>query len=106
MKSQRQLQLEEFLSENPNDPFIHYGIALEMLKSGENESGSSKLLWLITHHPDYLASYYQLGKFYEQQGEISKAIPVYKNGMAIAQIQKNKNTFNELKSALQELEEE
>lgn len=105
MKSQRQQQLEAYLAEDPHDPFIHYALGLELVKSGLQNEGLTKLEWLLTAHPDYLATYYQLGKLYETAGKEKEAIAVYKKGMTLAELQKNKHTFNELKSALEDLEE-
>jgi len=104
MKSPRHLQLEAFLAEDPDDPFTHYALALEMLKDDVQE-GLSKMEWLLEHHPGYLATYYQLGKLYEAAGRTNEAIETYRNGMLLATLQQNKHAFGELKGAVDELEE-
>ena len=104
MKSKRQEELEAFLADDPNDPFLHYALALEYQKAGENDEYQFRLEWLVQEHQGYLATYYQLGKCYETTNKIKEASDIFKRGMALAELQKNKNTFNELKSALEELD--
>lgn len=105
MKTKRQEQLEAMLDEEPDDPFIHYALALELFRSDELAQYQAKLEWLRENHSSYLATYFQLGKWYAHQGEILKAINVYTSGMILAEEQKNNKTLLELKGALEELEE-
>lgn len=105
MKSERQRQLEAFLAEDPHDPFTHYALALELIKQGDQTAGLSRFEWLVYNHPEYLATFYQLGKLYETMMETGKAIAVYKKGMEVALSKQNKHTFQELKTALEDLTE-
>ena len=105
MKSKRQLDLEAYLAEDPQDPFLHYALALEYVKAGNQTEGLAELRWLMQNKPDYLATYYQLGKLYEQLNQHKEAIAVYRQGSELAEFLKNRHAFNELKSALDELDE-
>ena len=97
--------LTKMLSENPNDDFLTYALALEIAK--DNLSEAIHLLEnLIQKNENYLPTYYQLGKFYEQTKNTQQAIVCFQEGKKIAQAQKNKKTFSELNEALQQLLDE
>jgi len=98
-------QLEELLKEDPNDSFLQYGIALELAKKGELQNAISRLEKIISENPDYLGAYYQLGQFHEMQKNNSRAMEIYQQGIILAQKLKNNKTMNELREALQQLEE-
>ena len=103
MKTPRQKQLEEYLEEDASDPFLHYALALEMLHNHQTSDGISKLKWVLNQFPDYLATYYQLGKCLEAENEPEAAATVYSEGMKLATRQQNQQAFRELKSALEEI---
>ncbi len=92
-------QLRQFLIATPNDPFLHYALALEWIKSNNTTAAQAEFEYLLTHHPDYLATYYQLGALLTAQGNTEKAITIYQQGMALAAKLKDQHTFSELKTA-------
>lgn len=98
--------IEEMLSSNPNDPFLKYAAALEHRKKGHSEMVIEIFEDLIQNHPDYLGTYYQLGKMYEDQGDVEKALDIYRKGRAIAQAQNDSKTLGELSEALMLLEDD
>lgn len=101
--SNRLQQLLEYLKEDPEDAFTLYAIAMEYMKSDHNAS-RQYFEKLLTIHPDYLATYYQVGHLYEALDEEDLAIEAYKKGIVVAQQQDNQTTLRELKNALDELE--
>ncbi len=98
-------QLEELLKEDPHDPFLQYGIALEYAKTGDVKNAIVRIEKIISEKPDYLGAYYQLGQFHERENNPEKAIAVYREGIALALKLKNNKTLNELREALQQLED-
>ena len=97
-------QLLEFLKEDPSDTFTIYGLALEYEKI-DALNAKEFFQKLLNEYPDYLATYYQAGKFYEQfDKEFSKQL--YKKGMAVALKSNKTKTYNELQSALNLLSDE
>lgn len=98
-------QLEEMLKEDPHDPFIQYGIALEYAKNGDVPEAISRIEKLLSEKPDYLGAYYQLGQYYEVEGNNEEAIDTYKRGIILAEKLKNQKTLNELREALQQIED-
>lgn len=98
-------QLKEFLKATPNDSFLQHALALEYIKTGDEEA--AKLLFenILRHEPGYVGSYYHLGKLLERINDNVAAIIVYQNGMKEAKLAKDNHSFNELQAALEDLEE-
>ncbi len=100
---QRLKILLEWLKKSPDDPFLHFGIAMEYLSGNDTKLALEKMEYIVTLFPEYLANYYQLAKLYEQLNENDKAVEIYKKGIELALVQQDKKTAGELRSALEEL---
>lgn len=98
--------IEEMLEKNPADPFLKYAAALEFRKLGDQQKASRFLFELRKSQPDYLATYYQLGKLLEEEGKTKIAIEIYKEGREIAKKSNDLKTLGELSEALLILDEE
>ncbi len=99
MQSTRLNKLLEFLEAEPNDPFVLYAIATEYNTQGDSEKALSYYLQLIEKHPDYVGTYYHLGKLYEKNQETEKAIEIYKMGMFEARKKGDNHAHSELQGA-------
>jgi predicted Zn-dependent protease len=97
-------QIEEMLTTQPDDPFLRYALALEYIKIGKTDQSKVLLIELTTSNPDYLASYYQLGKLEENQGETEEAIFHYQEGKKRALSHGDLKTAGELSEALMMLD--
>lgn len=93
-------QLEAFLVESPQDPFLHYALTMEYLKGDDNEKTRAGFENLLANFPDYVGSYYHFGKFLEKVGEKEKAEEVYKQGILVATKVRNHHAKGELMGAL------
>lgn len=100
--SSRIEQLEQFVKEDPNDPFNLYALALEYIKT-DRYKASVIFNNLIEQHAGYLPTYYHLGKLYEEQGQIEKAVGIFDQGIDQARKQNELKTLRELMGAKQEL---
>lgn len=100
MQTERIALINQMLDKNPDDSFLRYAAALEFKKNGETEKAIEYLDQLIKKDPNYLASYYQLGKIYEEQGMAHKAIAYYRQGKLIAAKVNDRKTLGELDEAL------
>lgn len=101
--SDRLTQLKKLLEEIPGDSFLKYGIGLEYVSKEDDTSGLEYFLDLKNENPDYLALYYQLGKLYERNHQLAKAISTFEEGITIARKQNDTHTQKELQQALDEL---
>lgn len=98
--------VQDMLKKDPKDPFLRYALAIEIANTGNKSEAIQQLENLKNSSPDYLATYYQLGKYYEETGETVKAIETYKAGLEVAKNQNNNKTYGEISEALWLLEDE
>lgn len=96
-------QLKEMLEKQPKDVFLTYALGLENVALNDDKNGRLTFENVIALQEDYLAVYFQLAQLYERIGEDELAIETYEKGMEVAKVQKDLKTFNELKSAMEEL---
>jgi tetratricopeptide (TPR) repeat protein len=99
MSSTRLSKLLEFLESDANDPFILYALATEYNNINDKEKAYSFYLKLTDKHPDYVGTYYHLGKLLEKDGEKEKAIETYQKGMQVARNKRDMHAFSELQGA-------
>ena len=103
MKSERIKMLEQFVVEDPTDPFNHYALALELAKS-DKQKAKEVLSQLIVSHPDYVPAYYQAALLYIELALNEEATILVEKGIAQAKKQNNLKAANELRSLLDEME--
>lgn len=100
MTSERLNQLNEFLKESPQDPFLKYALATEYLKLENEDMALAGYVDLVENHADYVGTYYHLGKLYEKLGQIENARSTYNKGIVICQQGRKMHALGELKGAL------
>ncbi len=84
-KSPRRLMLEASLAEDPSDPFLRYGLAVQCLRDGATGEGRDRLRALIGDHPaDQVAAHQMLGQSYLESGEADEARSILEAGIALA----------------------
>ncbi len=103
MSSPRLQQLETFLARTPNEPFILFAIAKEYEKLNQLPDALRYYERLRADSPNYVGTYYHLGKLQEQLGEERTAFFTYKEGMRIAKAAKDSHSLAELAGAKLEL---
>ena len=102
----RLAQLEAFLVESPNDPFLKYAIALEQLKMGKEKEALVIFVKLTETNPNYVGTYYHLGKLQEQLEQLEAALVSYQKGMEVAQKLGDSHSYNELQGVYNMLQDE
>jgi Tfp pilus assembly protein PilF len=95
--------LRSLLADQPTDPFLNHALALEEIKVGNDESARELFEQLLERNPDYVGSYYHLGKLHERLGDESKAIAVYEKGMEVAKKLSDNHALSELRGAYDNL---
>ena len=96
--------LEEVLRHQPDNAFAHYGLALELVDS-EPAAAWTHFEYLLQHHPEYAATYYQAGVFLMKQGRIDEARRVLAAGVEVTGRQGKQHAQSELRAALDLLED-
>ncbi|MES2478778.1 MAG: tetratricopeptide repeat protein [Bacteroidota bacterium] len=101
--NERIQKIKDFLSQNPNDLFLNHALALEFIKIGLDEEALKCFEKNQTNDPNYVATYYHLGKLLERLAQPEKALEIYERGMSIAKAQKDQHSYNELQGAYEDL---
>lgn len=101
--SERIEKIKIFLRDAPIDSFLNHAIALEYIKEGDEESAKKHFELNLTHHPEYVATYYHLGKLLERVGEPERAASIYEAGMEQAKAAKDMHSYSELQAAHEDL---
>ncbi len=96
--------LQQFLEEDPHDSFSKYALALEYGKNGDNQKAVLLMISLLESEPEYLPTYYQLGKLFEQTQKSAEALIIYQKGIELAKKKGNMHTANELRGAIDAME--
>lgn len=106
MESPRLTQLLAMLKEMPNDSFLLFALAKEYEGMGEVEQALQRYRDLVAIDPNYVGTYYHLGKLLSRLEEFSAAFECYNAGMLVAKQQKDQHAYNELAGAKLELGDE
>lgn len=101
--SERMEKLKEFLKASPGDNFVQHALALEYIKLGDEAAARDLFENILTNNPDYIGSYYHLGKLLERTGQTNLAISWYEKGMAQAKKAGDQHAYNELQAAYEDL---
>ena len=89
-----------FYAEDPNDPFTRFALAQEYLKAGDTAQGQAYFEGLVADQPEYVGTYYHLGKLYERLGRLPDAIATYERGILVAGRVRDAHARAELQDAL------
>ncbi|MEM9664207.1 MAG: tetratricopeptide repeat protein [Bacteroidota bacterium] len=92
--------LLEFHAEDPTDAFTCFALAQEYVKRGDLAAARAFYEGLVRDQPDYVGTYYHLGKLLEDLAEPGTAIDVYRQGIQVAQRQRDLKNLSELQDAL------
>lgn len=76
-----------------------YAIASEYAKAGDQQEALARYTELTVSHPDYVGTYYHLGKLHEAMGQAALAIEAYERGMEIAKSKRDRHALSELQGA-------
>jgi tetratricopeptide (TPR) repeat protein len=95
--------LAEVLSQNPNDAFARYGLAMEYSKSGNVEAAMAEFGKLLAAHPDYTAGYFMAAQTLARAERVDEARKMLADGISSADRTGNGHAKSEMESMLLEL---
>lgn len=96
--------LQDFLRDDPDDPFTRFAIAQEHAKRGNTAEALAFYEALVREHADYVGTYYHLGALYRALDRDDDALATYRAGVAAATEAGDVHARAELQSALLEAE--
>lgn len=99
MSVDRLAQLKAYYEEDPDDPFTRFALAQEYLKEGDTDRALAFFEELVETDPDYVGTYYHLGKLYEQLERRDEALEIYEQGIEVAREQGETKALSELQDA-------
>src|SRR5690606_20518129 len=92
-------ELQRFLNESPEDPFLKYALTMEWKKRGDAEKTFAGFQDLRLNHPDYVGAYYHFATILEERSSRAEVFDIYQAGMEVAQRLRNRHVYNELLAA-------
>jgi predicted Zn-dependent protease len=95
--------LNEVLSQNPNDAFARYGLAMEYSKAGDVERALEEFGKLLSTHPDYTAGYFMAAQTLAEAGRGEEAKKMLSDGIGSARRTGNTHAQSEMTAMLAEL---
>ena len=96
-------QLKTFLEASPEDDFLLFAIAKEYEQLLDTTQALHFYTKLKDMNPNYVGTYYHLGKLYEKLNDHEKAINTYEAGMAVAKKENDRHAYSELQTALDDI---
>jgi tetratricopeptide (TPR) repeat protein len=101
-KSRKQ-QILDMLADDPNDPFLRYGLGMEFVSEGANEDAVRCFRELIEVAPEYVPGYQQAGQVLVKLGRPDEARELFRAGIAAAQKIGNLHARDEMQGFLEQL---
>jgi predicted Zn-dependent protease len=95
--------LNEILTQNPNDAFARYGLAMEYSKLGDLDRSLAEFSTLLKASPDYTAGYFMAAQTLARAARLEDAKKMLNDGIASARRTGNLHAQSEMEAMLAEL---
>jgi tetratricopeptide (TPR) repeat protein len=95
--------LNEILTENPNDAFARYGLAMEYSKLGDLERALAEFSMLLKANPEYTAGYFMAAQTLARADRAEDAKAMLADGIASARRTGNSHALSEMEAMLADL---
>ncbi len=99
----RLAMLTDILSQNPNDAFARYGLALEYSNAGDVDRALEEFGKLLASHPDYTAGYFMAAQALARVDRVSEAKKMLEDGIVSAKRTSNSHAQSEMEGMLADL---
>lgn len=96
----RKNQLQELLKQDPEDTFLSYALAMELESEGDTTGAIAQLQTLLTHSPEYVPGFLQLGQLQISTGLLEEAKVTLQMGMQTAFKQADHHAYQEMEGIL------
>ena len=98
--SPRLEQIRALLQDDPDDPFLMYGLAMEYLSINDNGAAVTAFRELLKKRPDYVPTYLMLGQTLQRMGKEPEAADVLRLGVTAAKQAGNEHALSEIQGLL------
>ena len=99
----RLAMLNDILTQNPNDAFARYGLALEYSNQGNIENALSEFGKLLSSNPDYTPGYFMAAQTLAKADRNDEARKMLTDGIASAKRTGNAHAQSEMEAMLADL---
>jgi predicted Zn-dependent protease len=96
--------LSEILSQDPQNAFARYGLAMEYSSRHEVENSLNEFGRLLADHPDYTAGYFMAAQTLAKAARTEEAKNRLTEGIASARRTGNQHALSEMQAMLDELD--
>jgi hypothetical protein len=96
----RKQQIQEMLADEPHDPFLRYGLAMEYISEGNDEEAVLQFRDMFMFTPEYVPAYHQAGQALVRLGRAPEASEVLRLGVKMATKQNNLHAAEEMQALL------
>lgn len=96
-------QIEALLADDPTDPFLQYGLAMEHVSAG-NESAAADQLVRLANEKAYVPAFLQAGQVLSRLNRFDEACNILRLGVAAARQQGDTHAEGEMAGLLSSLE--
>lgn len=95
--------LSELLSQDPNNAFARYGLAMEYSNTGQVDQALEEFAKLLASHPDYAAGYFMAAQTLTKVNRTDEARKMLTDGIAAAQRKGDSHAQSEMQAMLEEI---
>lgn len=99
----RRERLETMLGNEPNDAFLHFGLAMELVKEQRFDEAVRHFDRAAAIDPNYVAAHYHKGNTLMIAGRIEEARRVLLDGLRIAEAAGEGHAASEMQALLERL---
>ena len=99
----RRERIEAMLVDDPQDAFLRYGLAMELVKEGDVERALELFGGLMNDTPPYVPSFLMAAQQQVQRNHIDEARRVLRDGIEIARAQNESHAAGEMADLLSNL---
>jgi Tfp pilus assembly protein PilF len=99
----RVAMLTELLSQDPNNAFARYGLAMEYANAGELDRAHDEFKNLLAANPDYTAGYFMAAQTFVKAARNEDARKMLLDGIACAQRKGDAHAEAEMQAMLEEI---
>jgi Flp pilus assembly protein TadD len=96
----RREKLEKLIEKDAADPFLHFGLAMELAKEGRVDDAVASFDRCITHDPHYTAAFYHKGRTLLEAGRRDEARATLQLGTQAARAIGNAHALSEMEELL------
>jgi cytochrome c-type biogenesis protein CcmH/NrfG len=95
--------LNDILTQDPNDTFARYGLAMEYSKQGDLDRAMAEFSILLKANPEYTPGYFMAAQTLARADRIAEAKTMLTDGIASARRSGNLHALSEMEAMLAEL---